>query len=212
MKILLLEDHPIFRFGVRQLISQRWPDADIVESENLADALKKARADGLQLALVDLNLPDANGLECVSQLRRAAPYLRLLVLSQNAETAYATRVLQLGAAGYLAKDRAPDQLITAIERIMAGGRYISATLAEQLANLMTGDTSSAPHDGLSAQEYRVMLLLAAGRRVGEIGETMHLSPKTVSTYRARILEKLAVDGNVEIARYCMSHGLNDDSL
>lgn len=212
MKILLLEDHPIFRFGVRQLIAQRWPEAEIGESENLADALQAVRGNGFQLALVDLNLPDADGLESVSQLRRAAPYLRLLVLSQNAETAYATRVLQLGAAGYLAKDQAPDQLITAIERIMAGGRYISATLAEQLANLMTGDTPSAPHDGLSAQEYRVMLLLAAGRRVGEIGETMHLSPKTVSTYRARILEKLAVDGNVEIARYCMSHGLNDDSL
>ncbi|MBP8133924.1 MAG: response regulator transcription factor [Zoogloea sp.] len=212
MKILLLEDHPIFRLGVRQLISQRWPDADIVESESLADALKQARADGLQLALVDLNLPDANGLECVSQLRRAAPYLRLLVLSQNAETAYATRVLQLGAAGYLAKDRAPDELIIAIERVMAGGRYISSSLAEQLANLMTGTAQAAPHDGLSAQEYRVMLLLAAGRRVSEIGELMHLSPKTVSTYRARILEKLAVDSNVGIARYCMSHGLKDDSL
>lgn len=212
MKILLLEDHPIFRFGVRQLIAQRWPEADVVESDSLADALRQVRSVSLQLALVDLNLPDADGLESVSQLRRAAPYLRLLVLSQNAETAYATRVLQLGAAGYLAKDQAPNELIAAIERVMASGRYISPALAEQLANLMTGDAPSAPHDGLSAQEYRVMLLLAAGRRVGEIGETMHLSPKTVSTYRARILEKLAVDGNVDIARYCMSHGLKDDSL
>jgi len=212
VKILLLEDHPIFRFGVRQLIAQRWPEADIVESESLADALQRVRGDGPQLALVDLNLPDADGLESVSQLRRAAPYLRLLVLSQNTETAYATRVLQLGAAGYLAKDQAPTELIAAIERIMAGGRYISPALAEQLANLMTGGAPGAPHDGLSAQEYRVMLLLAAGRRVGEIGETMHLSPKTVSTYRARILEKLGVDSNVEIARYCMSHGLRDDSL
>lgn len=209
MKILLLEDHPIFRFGVRHLIAQRWPEAEISEAETLARALQLARCNDFQLALVDLNLPDAEGLESVSQLRRASPYLRLLVLSLNPEAAYATRVLQLGAAGYLNKDRAADELIIAIERVMAGNRYITASLAEHLANLMTGGVQGAPHEELSPQEYRVMLQLAAGKRVAEIGETMHLSPKTVSTYRSRILEKLAVTGNVDIARYCMSHGLSD---
>lgn len=210
MKILLLEDHPIFRFGVRQLLSQRWPDAEIVEAGTLAAALQLVRRDGLQVAIIDMNLPDAQGLESVSQLHRAAPNLRLLVLSLHVEATYATRVLELGAAGYLTKDRASDELITALERIIAGGRYITASLADHLASLMIGKAARSGHEELSPQEYRVMLQLAAGRRVSEIGETMHLSPKTVSTYRARILEKLAVTSNVEIARYCISHGLSDE--
>lgn len=210
MKILLLEDHPIFRFGVRQLLNQRWPDAEIVEADTLAAALQLVRRDGLQVAIVDLNLPDAQGLESVSQLRRAAPNLRLLVLSLHVETTYATRVLELGAAGYLTKDRASDELITALERIIAGGRYITASLADHLASLMIGQVPKTGHEELSPQEYRVMLQLAAGQRVNEIGETMHLSPKTVSTYRARVLEKLGVASNVDIARYCIKHNLTSD--
>ncbi len=210
MKILILEDHPIFRFGLRQLIAQRWPEAEILEAETLAAALQLVRRDGLQLAVVDLNLPDAEGLESVSQLRRASPHLRLLVVSLNAEASYATRVLQLGACGYLTKARAAEEVVTALERIPAGARYITASLAEILANMVTGAVTQAPHEELSPQEYRVMLQLSAGKRLAEIGETMHLSPKTVSTYRARIMEKLGVAGNVEIARYCIGHGLSAD--
>lgn len=212
MRILLLEDHPIFRFGVRQAVIQRWPEAEVVEAETLEGALQLVRRDAFQVAVVDLNLPDAEGLESVSQLRRAAPQVRLLVLSLHAEASYATRVLQLGASGYLTKDRAADELIVAIERVMAGGRHIPASQAELLASLMTGEKPRLRHEELSPQECRVMLQLAAGRKVVEIGEIMHLSPKTVTTYRARILEKLAVSSNVEIARYCMTHGLSDDSV
>lgn len=133
----------------------------------------------------------------------------LLVLSLNPEAGYALRVLQLGASGYLAKDRAADELVPALERVLAGGRYISVSLAEQLAGLAIGEAApGAPHEQLSAQEYRVMLQLAAGLRVAEIAAAMHLSPKTVTTYRARILDKLGVDGNVELARYCIRHGLD----
>lgn len=209
MNILLVEDHPIFRFGVRQLILQRWPDAAVGEKANLADALAAIREHAFDVAVVDLNLPDAEGVESVSQLRRAAPALRLLVLSLNGEAGYATRVLQLGAAAYLTKDRAADELILALERVLAGGRYITASLADRLADLMTGGgVQRAPHEELSSQEYRVMLQLAAGQRVGEIAETMNLSPKTVSTYRSRILDKLGVAGNVELSRYCIQHGLS----
>ena len=130
------------------------------------------------------------------------------MLSLNAEAAYAQRVMHLGAAGYLAKDRAGDELVAAVERILSGKRYISATLAELLADRVAGGAAN-PHEALSDQEYRVMLLLAAGQRVGVIAEAMHLSPKTVSTYRTRILEKLGVEGNVELARYCLDHGLID---
>lgn len=210
MNILLVEDHPIFRFGVRQLILQRWPQAACSEAGTLAAALAAARQQPWTLAIVDLNLPDADGIEAVSQLRRAAPALPLLILSLNGEAAYAQRVLQLGAAGYLAKDRASEELVSAIERVAAGGRYITASLAERLADLFTGQSKALPHEELSAQEYRVMLLLAAGQRVTEIAEGMHLSPKTVSTYRSRVLEKLALSSNAELARYCLANGLDFD--
>lgn len=207
MKILLVEDHPIVRFGVRQLIARRWPDAECGEAGSLVEAVAAVRGDSWTLAVVDLNLPDAEGIEVVSQLLRAAPGLRILVLSLNAEAAYAQRLLQLGAAGYLPKDRAADELIAALERVAAGGRYITASLAERLADLAAGQRNAMPHEELSAQEYRVMLQLAAGRRVGDIAAGMHLSPKTVSTYRSRIMEKLGLASNAELARYCLGHGL-----
>jgi two-component system invasion response regulator UvrY len=210
MNILLLEDHPIFRFGVRQLVAQRWPDAEIAEAGTLAEALAAGRRSALHLAVADLNLPDTDGLEVVSQLLRAMPQLRLLVLSLNSETVYAQRVLKLGAAGYLAKDKAAAELISALERIAAGGRYISTELAGQLADVMSGERKAEPHEDLSDQECRVLLQLATGRRVSDIAENMHLSPKTVSTYRSRILEKLQLASNAELARYCLSHGLLDE--
>jgi two-component system, NarL family, invasion response regulator UvrY len=209
MNVLLLEDHPIFRFGVRQLVAQHWPDAAISEAGTLAEALALARRIDFHIALVDLNLPDSEGLEVVTQLHRLAPRLRLLVLSLNAEAAYARRALQMGAAGYLAKDRAAGELIAALDRIAAGGRYISMDLAEQLADLATGEARDTSHTALSDQEYRVMIQLAEGGRVGDIAARMHLSPKTVSTYRSRILDKLGLDSNAELARYCVAHGLID---
>lgn len=209
MNILLLEDHPIFRLGVRQLIAGRWPEAWISEADTLAYALVVARKLDFQLAVVDLNLPDADGLEALVQLRRAAPEMRCLVLSLNAEEAYARRALRMGAAGYLAKDRAGEELLTALERIAGGARYITASLAEQLADVEAGQRGLAAHDELSPQEYRVMIQLAGGRRIADIAALMHLSPKTVSTYRTRILDKLGVASNAELARYCQSHDLLD---
>lgn len=211
MKILLLEDHPIVRLGVRQLIARRWPDAEVVEASTLAAALHALRQNALAAAVVDLNLPDTDGLESVIRLRRAAPQLRILVLSLNDELAYATRAMQLGAAGYLNKDRAADELTTALERVMAGGRYITDSVADHLASLVTGESCKAPHEELSPQEYRVLLLLADGHRLTEIGEAMHLSPKTVTTYRTRILEKLGVDTNADLVRYCLQHDLLSNS-
>lgn len=210
MNVLLLEDHPIFRFGVRQLVLQHWPDAVISEAGTLAEALALVRKSEFQCALVDLNLPDSVGLEAVVQLHRLVPGMRLLVLSLNAEAAYARRALQMGAAGYLAKDRAANELHAALERITAGGRYISMDVAEQLADLATGEARDAGHASLSDQEYRVMIQLAQGARVGDIAAAMHLSPKTVSTYRSRILDKLGLASNAELARYCITQRLIDE--
>lgn len=209
MNILLVEDHPIFRFGVHQLIQQRWPEAMIGEAGNMADALVAARQKPWQVVVADLNLPDAEGVEIVSQLLRINPDLRILVLSLNAEAAYAQRVLQMGAAGYLTKDRASHELLIALEQVMKGGRYISAALAEHLASLLLGESRAFPHEALSTQEYRVMLQLAAGRRLKDIAASMFLSPKTITTYRSRILEKLGLASNAEVATYCDRHGLRE---
>lgn len=207
MNILLLDDHPIFRFGVRQLIQAHWPDSGISEAGSLAEALTTLRRAPCRLALADLNLPDCHGLEAVIQLHRAFPDLPLLVLSLNEEAAYARHALRAGASGYLTKDRAADELIAALERLAGGGRYITASLAEHLADILTGQETQSGHEMLSSQEYRVMLLLAQGTRLTDIAQTMHLSPKTVSTYRTRILEKLALANNAELTAYCLGRHL-----
>ena len=206
MRVLLVDDHPLVRAGARRLILDRWPDAQVLEAGSLAEALDAH--DGCTLAVVDLSLPDANGLEALVKLRRRAPTLPVLVLSMHAEAAYAARALQLGAAGYLPKDRAGDELVTAVQRLLAGGRYIGADLADRLADLLTGASPTQPaHASLSTQELRVALLLAQGRSVGDIAQTMFLSVKTVSTYRARALEKLGLANNAELMRYCLAQGL-----
>lgn len=207
MRVLLIDDHSMIRFGVRQLLLQRWPDAQFGEAATLDQALQLVRANPWDVAIADLNLPDAQGIECVAQLHRTAPTLAILVLSLHAETAYATQVMRLGAMGYLAKDHAPEELVTAVERVFQGERYISLALADHLADQLFGDSQLTAHDSLAPQEYRVMLQLAAGQRIADIAQHMHLSPKTVSTYRARILAKLDLQSNVELVRYCMEHHL-----
>lgn len=143
MRILIVDDHPVMRFGVCQLIGKRWPDAAIGEAENLEQALALAREEAWNVAVLDLSLPDTGGLEGLAQLRRAASALPILVLSMHAEAAYASRALQLGAAGYLTKEHATTELITAIERVLRGGRYISTGLAERLAGVLGGKARRA---------------------------------------------------------------------
>lgn len=209
MNVLLIEDHPIFRLGVRQLLQQHWPHATIREAGTVGEAMMAVNDLSFDLAVLDLNLPDSTGLEALSQLRRLAPDTKVLVLSLNPETAYAQRSLQMGAAGYLNKDRTASELLMALERILAGGRYISAELAEELADRLNGARKAVLHEQLSVQEYRILLQLAKGKRVGEIAAHMHLSPKTVSTYRTRVMEKLQISSTIELAHYCLSHELID---
>lgn len=206
--ILVVEDHPVVRLGVRYLIEQAWPDARVGEAASLAAALQCLREDEWQVAVLDLSLPDSTGLEGLVKLRRAAPATPVLILSMHDEAAYAARALQAGAAGYLTKEHATTELLTALERVRAGGRYVSAAFAERLTGLLTGQPLAArPHEALSAQEHRVMVLIARGKAPSEIAETMHLSVKTVGTYRARIREKTGLGSTAEIARYCLQHGL-----
>jgi two-component system invasion response regulator UvrY len=207
MKILLLEDHPIVRLGLVQVILGRWPDSEILEMETARDALAQVRQTAFDIVVTDLNLPDTKGLESLGLLLRAAPSAKVLVLSLNDEAAYAARALQMGAYGYLEKSRASKELISALETIQSGQRYLTASQADRLARQMAGEVSVRSHEKLTDQEHRVMLLLAEGVRVTEIGERMNLSPKTVTTYRTRVLEKLGLSSNSDLLRYCLEHGL-----
>lgn len=210
MRILIVDDHPVMRFGVRQLIERHWPQATIAEAASLAEALEQVRASPWDLAVLDLSLPDTSGVEGLVQLRRAAPTTRVLMLSMHDEAAYAARALQLGAAGYLTKEHAINELVVAIERVLNDQRHISADLAVRLVDLLSAEAPARRlHETLSAQEYRVMLLIAAGLSASEIAKTMHLSVKTVGTYRSRIIDKTGLAGTAEIARYCAANGLVD---
>jgi two-component system invasion response regulator UvrY len=208
MKCLIVDDHPIMRLGVRQLILNRWPAADIVEAETISAAVTKLDDFKPDVIVLDLSLPDVSGTEGVAKMLRVAKETPILVLSLNSESVYASRVLQMGAVGYLPKDLAPDELITALERILSGKRYVTASMADRLLDILGGKTmDELPHEDLSPQEYRVMLLLAAGKTSVEIGDVMHVSAKTVSTYTARILQKTGWKNKVEMTKYCVQHGL-----
>mgnify|MGYP003575331799 CR=1 FL=1 len=211
MRILIVEDHPIMRLGERQLILRAWPDADIVEAPTLADGLAAVQQGAPDAIVMDLVLPDTTGTDGVTAMLRATPGTPMLVLSFNAESAYAARLLQLGVSGYLPKDRAGDELVTALQRIVQGKRYVTASMADHLVDLLGGRATQAlPHQGLSEQEYRVMLAIAAGRPPAQTASAMGVSVKTVGTYRTRLFNKLGVRSNVEIAKYCLQHGLTGD--
>ena len=208
MRVLLVDDHPLMRVGVSHLVRLEWADAVIDEAPTIADALVCITRAKPDIVVLDLSLPDATGVEGAARVLRALPNVPLLVLSLNAETAYAARLMQMGAAGYLTKDRASDELRTALRRLHEGGRYVTASMADHLLGLLSGKTpETMPHEQLSAQEHRVMLLIAAGHTPAQIAEEMHLSVKTVGSYRARILEKAGWKNNTELTKYCVQHGL-----
>lgn len=210
MKCLIIDDHPIMRLGVRQLIAGEWPNAEIAEAASINDATSKLAAWKPDIIILDLSLPDVSGTEGVARVLRAARGVPILVLSLNAETVYASRVLQMGAFGYLPKDLASNELIEAVRRILAGKRYVTDSMADRLLDILGGKSpEQLPHENLSSQEYRVMLQLAAGRTTAEIGDTMHVSAKTVSTYTARILQKTGWKNKVEMTKYCVQHGLTE---
>jgi len=210
MRLLIVDDHPLMRMGITQLVLQEWPDAQIDEAPTIAEALVRIAAARPDLVTLDLSLPDAHGTEGASRLLRVLPGVPLLVLSLNAEAAYAARLMQMGASGYLPKDKAPEELRIALRRLSEGGRYVTAAMADHLLGLLSGKAPQAlPHEQLSTQEHRVMLLIAAGHTPAQIAETMHLSVKTVGSYRARILEKAGWANNTELTKYCVQHGLTE---
>lgn len=210
MRCLIVDDHPIMRLGIRQLILGRWPDAEVMDAGTLTDGLARFAEFKPSVIVLDISLPDVTGTEGVARMLRAARDVPILVLSLNAESAYAARVLQMGAVGYLPKDLAAEELVTAVERVISGRRYVTPSMADRLLDMLGGKPlGRLPHEELSAQEYRVMLQLAAGKGANEIADAMHVSAKTVSTYTARILQKTGWKNKVEMTKYCVQHGLTE---
>jgi two-component system, NarL family, invasion response regulator UvrY len=206
MHVLLVDDHPIVRRGVVEILRDAFPGVSSCQVDNAAGLMQTIVESRFDLVLLDLSLPDRHGLDCLRTIKRTQAQTPVLILSMHEERAFALRALQAGASGYVNKDNAPEELIAAIHRVLHGRRYISAELADSLAGRAVGE-EQALHVALSPREFRVLRLLATGRAINEIAEDLHLSAKTVSTYRARLLEKLHLGTNAELVRYCLGHQL-----
>lgn len=205
-RVLLVDDHEVVRKGIRAILEDRCSPIEIAEAGTGEAALQQLES-VFDAVVLDLSMPGRSGIDLLSEIKHRHPKLPVLILSLHGEEQFAVRALRAGAAGYLTKAAAPDQLVTAFEKIVRGGRYISETLAERLAANAGGESTEAPHDRLSNREFEVMRGIASGESVGEIAARMHLSVKTVSTYRTRLLEKMGMDTNSELTRYALQNGL-----
>lgn len=206
-RILIADDHTIFREGLKRILAES-PDIVVAdEAQNGTEALQKVLNNDFDLVLLDISMPGISGLDVLKMIKNEKPRLPVLILSVYSEEQYAVRVMRAGAAGYLTKESALDELILAIRRIAQGRKYITSSLAERLATEVESDTDKPLHETLSDREYQVLLLIASGKAVKQIAEELYLSEKTVSTYRARILEKMKMKTNAELTHYAIKHHL-----
>lgn len=206
-QILIVDDHAVVRVGLRQFLADTADLKITGEAANGAEALAMVQKGAWDLVLLDMALPDLNGLEVLKRIKRARPELPVLIFSMFSEAEFAIPALDAGAAGYLNKDSPPHLMLSAIRTVVDGARYVSPTLAEKLLSGVASSGPRPPHEALSRREMEVLLLLSKGVSLTKIGETLFVSVKTVSTYRARVLEKLGVQSNAELTRYVLEHKL-----
>jgi DNA-binding NarL/FixJ family response regulator len=195
------------RQGLKHILLEEWAGAVFGEAQNVSELLPLFRKATWDVVLLDINMPGRSGLDVLRDLRQEKPHIPVLVLSVHPEDQYAIRVLRAGASGYLPKETAPDDLIKAIRKVLEGGKYVSASLAEQLAFGLGGDNQKAPHEALSDREYQVMCLLASGKTSTQIAEELMLSVKTISTFRTRVMAKMNMKTNAEITHYAIQNNL-----
>lgn len=207
IRVLLVDDHAIARNGVRLMLGTAGDIEVAGEAADAHQALELMRHQVFDVALVDITMPGMNGLDLLHHVRSLYPDIAVLILSTYAEEIYAVRALKQGAAGYLTKDAPTTVLIEAVRRAAAGRKYVSPSLVDKLASLVSGDTAASGHDALSNRELEVLKLIAKGEPLVQIGEHLHLSPNTVTTYRARILDKMGMASNAELTRYALENGL-----
>ena len=207
LRIAIVDDHQIVRAGFREMLADELDFGFAFEAATGEEALAGLRAHYTDVLLLDLSLPGQSGVDVLRAARQRHDRLRVLVLSGFPEERYALSMIRNGADGYLCKDCTREELVGAIRTVAQGRRYLSPRTAELLARELTGETSAAPHEKLSDRELQVFLRLARGESVSDIGGALHLSVKTISTYRSRLLEKLGVASNAELATYALRHGL-----
>lgn len=207
--ILIVDDHAVVREGLKFILAKA-DDLDVIaEAGNAPDAMALLRKRSCDLVLLDLSLPGKTSVELLKMIRDELPKVRVLVLSTYPEDQYAVRVLKQGASGYLTKESAPELLVQAIRKVVVGGKYVSPAMAEKLLDEIGTDSQHAPHELLSDKEFEVFKLIAAGKSLTDIAEGMHVSIKTISTHRTRILEKTGFTTNAAFTRYALQHGLID---
>jgi len=207
MKILITDDHAVVRKGLRQILADEFKKAAFAEAGNASEALDRIRKEAWDVVVLDITMPGRSGLEALKEIREARPKLPVLVLSMHPEDQFAVRVLKAGASGYMTKESAPEELVGAIKKVVAGGRYVSTALAEKMASYLAIDTPKPPHERLSDREFVVLRMIASGKTVSQIAEELSLSVKTVSTYRVRVLEKMGMTNNAELTHYAIKSQL-----
>lgn len=206
-RILIADDHSVVRKGLRQILLEGFPNAHIEEVPDAEEMIRKIMHNEWSVVISDLSMPGRSGLEALSQIKQINNKLPVLILSIHPEEQYALRVLKAGASGYLSKDMAPDELVNAVQRVMLGKKYITASIAEKLASVLDNANARQPHENLSDREFSVLKMLAAGKSVSEIAETLFLSVTTVSTYRSRILAKMNMKNNADLTLYSIENKL-----
>lgn len=207
LRVLIADDHAIVRRGLIEILLRELENPVCGEAENAQQVLAQVRSQTWDLLILDVSMPGRSGIDVLGDLKRTHPKLPVLVLSMHPEGQYGKRVLKAGASGYMNKDSAPEELIKAIRKVLAGGRYVSPALAEKLAWDLGEDHASLPHEALSDREFEVLRMIGAGKTISQIAEELHLSVATISTYRARILEKMNMTTSAELMRYAFQSRL-----
>lgn len=209
IRLVIADDHPIVREGLKRIIAECPDMAVTAEAGNSSEVLEYSKTYPADVLLLDVSMPGIGFLETLHRVKVNRPDIQVLVLSMHPEDHYALRALKAGAAGYLTKDHTPNELADAIRHVYDGRKYVTSSLAEKLATQLGSDSSKPPHEVLSDREYEVLCRLAAGEAISSIATALMLSPKTVSTYRARILEKMRLTNNADLVRYALDHALVD---
>jgi len=207
IRILIADDHAIVRKGINQILIEGFPNAEIDEVADAESMISKIMDAEWDVVISDLSMPGRSGLEAIPQIKQINPKLPILIMSIHPEDHYAVRVLKAGGSGYLSKDLAPDELVTAVKRVLTGKKYITPQVAEKLASMVDRDENKPLHYILSDREFTVLKLLGSGKSLSEIAESMILSINTVSTYRSRILVKMNLKNNTDITLYCIENKL-----
>ena len=207
LRILLADDHAVVRQGVKQILMEAFAQATFGEAQNAHELLALVAQERWDIVVLDLAMPGGNGLEALKQIKHEHPQLPIMVLSMYPEDQYAVRTIRAGAAGYLNKESAPEELVLAIRKVLRGGEYISSSVADELVLHARHEDDQPLHKQLSDREYQVLCLIAAGKEVKEISTELSLSAKTISTYRARLLEKMNMKTNAELTHYAIQNSL-----